>query len=198
MAKLKDQTSPQELMELILGGTMKSEIIKRFRTSDEELAIMLLPLYRSGDITKEEFNDFFKGTALTPRQPQQQEQEVSARGPSQEDLPPSEIVRSLAAEQQETAEEPPPAEAEPQQVAQAPVEYPTTQAVEAQPQRETLLSDVGELEMPPEDDSMESAPGDAPEPKEAPKHVFLIERILKRLDSIDRRLAAIEGKLGSN
>jgi hypothetical protein len=45
---------------------------------------------------------------------------------------------------------------------------------------------------------MEPAAGEAPEPNEAPKHVFLIEKILKRLDSIDRRLAAIEGKLGSN
>ena len=192
MAKLKDQISPQELMELILGGTMKSELIKRFRTSDEELAIMLLPLYRSGDITKEEFNDFFKGAALTPRQRLQQE-EVSARVPSQEDLPPSEIVRSLAAEQRETAEEPPP-----RQVAQAPVEYPATGAVEAQPQPETALFGVGEFAMPLADDSMEPGAGESLEREEASKHMFLIERILKRLDSIDRRLAAIEGKLGSN
>ena len=55
MAKLVDQITADDLLSTIREGSVKKEIIKKFRTSDEELAKMLLPLYRGGQMTKEEF-----------------------------------------------------------------------------------------------------------------------------------------------
>ena len=59
MAKLQDLITSSEILEVIKGGMLKSELIKRYRTSDQELAAMLVPLYRGGELTKEEFNNFF-------------------------------------------------------------------------------------------------------------------------------------------
>lgn len=66
MAKLEDQIMPDELVQIIRAGTTKSEIVKQYRTSDQELAVMLLPLYRAGQLSKDEFNAFFKGLSLKP------------------------------------------------------------------------------------------------------------------------------------
>jgi len=64
MAKLEDLITPSEILEIIRGGMLKSELIKRYRTSEQEVAMMLYPLYRGGELTKEEFNNFFKGVPL--------------------------------------------------------------------------------------------------------------------------------------
>ncbi len=64
MAKLEDLITPSEILEVIKGGMLKSELIKRYRTSEQELAKVLYPLYRGGELTKEEFNNFFKGVPL--------------------------------------------------------------------------------------------------------------------------------------
>lgn len=86
MAKLEDQVTPSEMLDIIRDGALKNEIIKRFRTSEQELAMMLLPLYRSGTLSKEEFNDFFKGVAL--RKPEEPPT-------GKEDEPPSAIFKAL-------------------------------------------------------------------------------------------------------
>jgi hypothetical protein len=65
MPKLTDQITSEGLLALIRTGALKNELVKQYRTSDQELATMLLPLYRQGYMTKEEFNDFFKGVPLT-------------------------------------------------------------------------------------------------------------------------------------
>jgi len=64
MAKLEDLVTPSEILEMIKGGMLKTELIKRYRTSEQELALMLLPLHRGGELSKEEFNNFFKGIPL--------------------------------------------------------------------------------------------------------------------------------------
>lgn len=89
MAKLEDQVTPSEMLEIIRDGALKNEVMKRFRTSEQELAMMLLPLYRSGTLSKEEFNDFFKGVAL--RKPEEPESEKA-----REDEPPSAIFKALS------------------------------------------------------------------------------------------------------
>lgn len=94
MARLEDQVTPIELLNIIRGGTVKNDVLKEYRTTDQELAKMLLPLYRSGDLSMEEFNDFFKGVPLTPKKPDNDGQEPS--GPRPEDEAPSEILRSLS------------------------------------------------------------------------------------------------------
>jgi chemotaxis protein histidine kinase CheA len=100
MARLKDLESPDEVLEAIRGGALKNEIIKKYRTSEQELARLLLPLYKSGDLTKEEFNDFFKGVPLRPRQTPAKLDEAKQPGAETEDEPPSQIFRSLAADQE--------------------------------------------------------------------------------------------------
>lgn len=108
MAKRKDSVSPDELLETIRGGALKTEVIKKYRTSEQELARLLLPLYKSGDLSKEEFNDFFKGVPLRPRETPSKVEEQEAAQRAVQDEPPSEIVKSLA-----KASEPEPAEARP-------------------------------------------------------------------------------------
>jgi hypothetical protein len=94
MAKLEDQVTPAELLTIIRTGTTKKEVLKQFRTSEQELAMMLLPLYRARDLTMEEFNDFFKGVALKPKAAAEGHLEPLA--PRDQDEPPSEILRSLS------------------------------------------------------------------------------------------------------
>ncbi len=95
MAKLEDQVTPIELLNIIRGGVIKKEVLKQFRTTEQELAKMLLPLYRSGELTMEEFNDFFKGLALKPKGADGEGAEATSV-PRPEDEPPSEILRSLS------------------------------------------------------------------------------------------------------
>jgi hypothetical protein len=111
MAKLEELVTPTELLSAIREGSLKQEIVKKYKASEQELAMMLLPLYRKGDLTKEEFNDFFKGVSL--RKP---EEGAEAVAPKTEDEPPSEILKSLSKifgkrsheEKQTSTEEPPP------------------------------------------------------------------------------------------
>jgi hypothetical protein len=79
MAKLEEKITPSDLLTAIRGGRLKDELIKEFRSSDEELAMMLLPLYRSGELKKDEFNKFFKGESLT--------EEVETPGPEKAEAP---------------------------------------------------------------------------------------------------------------
>jgi hypothetical protein len=68
-------------------------VVRKFKTTEEELAKMLLRLYRAQHLTKEEFNDFFKGVALRPKPA------PSAAPPAApEDEAPSVLVDSLARE----------------------------------------------------------------------------------------------------
>jgi hypothetical protein len=64
MARLEDKISPTGLLLAIKSGRLKNEIIKEYRTSEEELAMMLLPMYRSGELSKQEFNRFFRGVPV--------------------------------------------------------------------------------------------------------------------------------------
>jgi hypothetical protein len=95
MAKLEDQVTPIELLNIIRGGAIKKEVLKQFRTTEQELAKMLLPLYRSGELTMEEFNDFFKGLALKPQEGDKEGHGLPS-APRPEDEAPSEILRSLS------------------------------------------------------------------------------------------------------
>ena len=61
MAKLEELMTPSELVDAIRDGAAKDELVKKYRASEQQLAMMLLPLYRRGEFTQEEFNNFFKG-----------------------------------------------------------------------------------------------------------------------------------------
>ena len=47
MAKLEELIAPAELLDMIRKGAMKSELSKKYRASEQDLAMMLLPLYRT-------------------------------------------------------------------------------------------------------------------------------------------------------
>jgi hypothetical protein len=97
MAKLEELMTPSELVAAIRDGAAKDELVKKYRASEQELAMMLLPLYRRGEFTKEEFNNFFKGIPLK-REDETQPPDASDDGsaPQTEYEPPSEIVKSLS------------------------------------------------------------------------------------------------------
>ncbi len=61
MARIDDQINPTEVVDAIKEGALKSQIMTDYRISDEELAMILLPQFRKGRLTKDEFNDFFRG-----------------------------------------------------------------------------------------------------------------------------------------
>jgi hypothetical protein len=89
MAKLEQLVTPSELLKMIKDGALKSEILKKFKASDQDLAMMLYPVYRGGELTKEEFNDFFNETHLR--------KDTRDEPPAIADEPPSVIVKNLAA-----------------------------------------------------------------------------------------------------
>ncbi len=97
MAKLEELMTPSELVDAIRDGAVKDELVKRYKTSEQELAMMLLPLYRRGEFTKEEFNNFFRGLPVK-RSDEAQLQDVPDEGPptQPEFEPPSEILKSLS------------------------------------------------------------------------------------------------------
>jgi hypothetical protein len=98
MAKLEELMTPSELVAAIREGAVKDELVKKYKTSEQGLAMMLLPVYRRGEFTKEEFNDFFKGMPLKNKVETQ-----AASVPDQESIhreeydAPSEIFKSLSA-----------------------------------------------------------------------------------------------------
>jgi hypothetical protein len=97
MPKLEELMTPSELVAAIRDGAVKDELVKQYKASEQELAMMLLPLYRRGEFTKEEFNDFFKGIPIrreNEARPPDAPDDGSA--PQIEYEPPSEIVKSLS------------------------------------------------------------------------------------------------------
>jgi hypothetical protein len=221
MAKLEELVTPSELLEVIRGGALKNQVIKKYRTSEQELAMMLLPLYRSGDLSKEDFNDFFKGVALAPKEA------PPAAGPQRrEDEPPSQILRSLSADRSQTAaeearrpaptaaeeipaaaaasDEPPPiqpARAEPQLVEEAEPEVEVVEAEEEDFQLEAEVVDEAEfdeaaLDALAEVEEVVTETGPVEVTSLAGTTVEkALEAIISKLTSIDNRLATIEKNL---
>jgi hypothetical protein len=166
MAKLEELVTPTELLSAIKEGAIKQELVKKYRASEQELAMMLLPLYRRGDLTKEEFNAFFKGASL-----KKDENAPEAVLPKTEDEPPSEILKSLSKifgkksqeEKQPAEEEAPP----PSQVPEAEVVEETVPEVAEEVVTEPTPEITSEAAAHPTPDS---APQSEPEtvPEEAP------------------------------
>ncbi|MCA1960359.1 MAG: hypothetical protein LDL33_06150 [Desulfomonile sp.] len=102
MAKLEQLVTPLELLAAIKDGVLKSDIIKQYRTSDQELAVMLQPLYRAGKMTKDEFNDFFKGLSLKPPEPPPGEvsapEKIPEQAPEPEPVPAPVVETTVQAE----------------------------------------------------------------------------------------------------
>ena len=61
MPRNDDQINPTMVVDAIKAGSVKTRIMHDYKITDEELAMILLPQYRKGRLSKQEFNDFFKG-----------------------------------------------------------------------------------------------------------------------------------------
>jgi hypothetical protein len=216
MAKLEEQVTPAELLDMIRKGAMKSELSKKYRASEQDLAMMLLPLYRTEEMTKEEFNDFFSEVPLRTQS--------SAPQPKPEDEPPSEILASLSklfgkkqeADKPEIPEvpeppvevappppPPPPPAPAPAPAAVAPPPRPTPpepkpeppQAPPAPPKAAPPQATAGEPKPePPKPAAPQAAPA-AEAPKEPLSVSSALATILSKLNSIEKRLANIEKKI---
>ncbi|MEW6350344.1 MAG: hypothetical protein AB1646_14850 [Thermodesulfobacteriota bacterium] len=96
--KLEDRVSPQELLDAMRSGVLKSALAKKYRASDEDFALMLYPMYRRGELTKQEFNDFFNLIPITSGQEapfaDSSDQVATIR---QEPADPADIVRTITA-----------------------------------------------------------------------------------------------------
>jgi hypothetical protein len=175
MAKLEDLVTPSEILEMIKGGMLKTELIKRYRTSEQELALMLLPLHRGGELTKEEFNNFFKGIPLF-----------------QPEIPTP--AEAIAAPPHEPTDEPVEAVRSPEKIAG---KKPANDLVEF---NEIAVEDGPEAidaqEEPTTRQTAVRAPA-AEVQKESASGAEALQIILAKLDSIDHRLFEIEKKLGS-
>ncbi len=202
MAKLEEQVAPAELLDMIRKGAMKSELGKKYRVSEQDLAMMLLPLYRTEEMTKEEFNDFFSEKPLRTKSATPQ--------PKPEDEPPSEILASLSklfgkkqeAEKPETPAAPVPAAAPP-----PPPPPPTPVASDEGPSAPLQLAVVPAAPAPtpapqppePKAAPPKPSPPEAAPVEEVPKEPLNVSSalasILSKLNSIEKRLAKIEAKI---
>jgi len=189
MARLEDLVTPTELLDAIKSGSMKDELIKEYKASEQDLALMLQPLYRRGRLTKDEFNNFFKGIMIAPQNPSEQEAAEGHAEPNadshkvpREMLPTASLngaprlqrAREAAATDEVTGPEPNPV------------------ALETLPQEPQPFTSSDEADKDSEENKEEkewAAPDSA-------GVTALLGMVYSRLNSIDERLAHIEKKLG--
>ncbi|MBM4325536.1 MAG: hypothetical protein FJ118_00085 [Deltaproteobacteria bacterium] len=115
MGLFKDRVDPEELVERVKAGALKGELAKDYKISDEELAMILLPLYRKGELTKDEFNDFFQGRRVKRTQEpvsQTQEMAVAAALEIGPEIVPEEHVAAAVPERDPLPSSPPELEEE--------------------------------------------------------------------------------------
>lgn len=106
MARLEELMTPSELVNAIRDGAAKNELIKKYKASEQELAMMLLPVYRRGEFTKEEFNNFFKGVPVKRADETRLEGSPAEDSPPQPEFePPSEILKALSKSAQQMENE---------------------------------------------------------------------------------------------
>jgi hypothetical protein len=209
-AKLDELVTPTELLNAIKSGATKQELTKKYNTSDEELAMMLLPVYRRGGLTKEEFNSFFRGESLVRKEPPPGEPVQETPVPKAPDEPPSEILKTLsrifhkkrAAERKVIQEN----GTDPSVSAEVPVkaESGTPDATIRVDNADMLVEELPVAAEPIEPTMPIIPVSRPPEPAsevemaeigDANTIAGALESIILRLNSIDSRLAEIEKKL---
>jgi hypothetical protein len=206
MARLEEMVNPSELLSAIKSGVMKAELLKRYKTTDQELAMMLLPLYRRGEMTKEEFNNFFNGIPISGDEVAAADDKASQEKYVEE--PPSEIRRAFsklfhrksAAETKPASHEepvpekliPPP----PKEISGEPENPPSPAAQEVE---NSLDLDLREIEEE-EESIVEEAPKTVEIIKMADSATLqdLVDTIFAKITAIENRVAALEKKVGSD
>jgi hypothetical protein len=183
MAKLEEQVTPTELVEIILDGTAKQDVIKRFRTSDEELALMLSQQYREGQITKDEFNAFFKGLPVPSRHQEPAPGPVAP--PAEEPVPESALPapKPARAEAPLEAKQPATPEEKPSQPDAAPpplavAKAPEAEVAEPEPPRPSAVGPGGPGEPTPSQEWEPTEPSPRVLPSEpAPQSAVEVQEV---------------------
>jgi hypothetical protein len=199
MAKLADRITPEELLRVVMRGTRKDEIIKSYKTSDQELAMLLLPMFRSGEMTKDQFNDFFKGLSVSAAKtaepaPSEQPSPAAAAAADEEAPPKERSTLSRIISRKSTAA--------------ATGQEPETPHISDSGVFRTVAPAAAPRETGPREQAPPSAEAEAsnapaaPDPaqdREAPVGELkgLLHQALSRLDAIERRLSQIEMKLAA-
>jgi len=190
MAKLEDLVTQTEILAAVKAGSPKNELAKKYRASEQDLALMLLPLYRKGRLTKEEFNCFFKGVPLPSRsEPDPAVTQVPEEAPTIPHEAPTEMFPAFSSEK--TAEQP---EASiPTPVETDSVKGPGLQLVSSKPIQ-------AEPEAPVAQDEKQPIAASQTEPREnagpdSAGITALLDMIYLKLNSIEERLDRIEKKL---
>jgi hypothetical protein len=219
MARLEELVNPSDLLAAIKSGSLKNELLKKYKTSDQELAMMLLPMYRQGEMTKEEFNKFFQGIPLTGEQALASQAEESAQ-PKPPDEPPSEILATLSklfhrkssAEPKPAPKEEPTALAsaqpepapEPQEELVVLEEVPPAPLHEEAPAPPSVSVSVAQEDESPLDLKFEEEEP-LPEPPKAREAIRipdsatlqdLVDTIFAKITAIENRVEALEKKVG--
>lgn len=192
MAKLEDLVTPTELLEAVKSGSLKNELAKKYRASEQDLALMLQPLYRQGRLTKEEFNSFFKGIPLPSQSGAEPvAAQASAEPPASTHDAPTEMLPTSNLEKAPKGIKAPPAVTGVSNSVKDPgLQLVSPDFVQPEP------------EVPPRQEERQTNPS-----PEGEVHGFatpdsagvtaLMDMIYARLSSIDDRLALIEKKIGS-
>jgi len=207
MARLEELVNPSELLATIRTGLMKTEVLKKYKTSDQELAMMLLPLYRRGEMTKEEFNNFFQGIPIVGATPETAPVEAPLpENPVEE--PPSEIRQALSKLfHRRSSTEPKPAAKEEvalpeEKTPSPPPEKQMQPAVAPAPVAQDIESPL-DLELEEEEDELAIEE----EPPKAVKLIQLtdsatlqdlVDTIFAKITTIENRVAALEKKVGTD
>lgn len=202
MARLEEMVNPSELLDAIRNGALKNELLKKYRTSDQELAMMLLPLYRRGEMTKEEFNYFFQGVPLSGGEPQATAAEAVAP-PKPPDEPPSEILQTLSklfhrkssAEPKAAQEEPPTVE---EKILAPPEDKELPPPASPPPVSQEVESPL-DLEIEEDEEIIEEkSPTVSAVIKIADSATLqdLVDTIFAKITAIENRLTALEKRVG--
>ncbi|AFM22988.1 hypothetical protein [Desulfomonile tiedjei] len=209
MARLEELVNPTELLAEIKNGSTKNELIKKYRTSEQELAMMLLPMYRRNEMTKEEFNSFFQGISLkvSSEDNQQKKSDAQPVEPQRpEDEPPSEILqrlsnlfhrKSASESKQAPKEEPVLAEKTVEPEPEADVQNVSPQPVNAEPT--VAVMQQAESTSSPDREIAEETPQVEPrvsKPLNSAELAQLVNKTLARINAIETRLKNLEKKIG--
>lgn len=209
MARLEELVNPAELLEEIKNGSTKNELIKKYRTSEQELAMMLLPIYRRNEMTKEEFNSFFQGISLkvsSDNNEQKKSDAPPAESQKPEDEPPSEILQRLSnLFHRKSSSEPKPAPKEepvPAEKTVTPSEPKSdVPKISEKPGAEPPMAVMQQVESSsPMDQVVEDQPLQveprASKPLTSVELAELVNKTLARINAIETRLKTLERKIG--
>lgn len=190
MARLEDLVTPTELLDAIRSGWLKDELVKKYRASEQDLALMLQPLYRGGRLTKDEFNDFFKGIMLSPQQSSQLKEPEARSGHTGNSYDaPTEMIPTASLTTPPTPEPPREEAGEREGIAEPDRDITRPEFIHPEMHAQVNPERANEDSGGNGEEELAAAPGSA-------AVATVLHMIYSRLNDIEERLIQIEKKLG--